>query len=155
MQKSFNTFVQPFMSYVTCHWKRYVLHFSFKTPVFKFTCFNFKITTGNFSNHITREDLYIRFFITFRALKVAVTDMSIHQTGALTAREAMNQVLHRLDFKAFQVFYMYIGKPKGEFRFSEPHCILFSYQSSCKICTLQVSTTSSLDTRANLNITWH
>uniref|UniRef100_K1QU28 HAUS augmin-like complex subunit 5 n=1 Tax=Magallana gigas TaxID=29159 RepID=K1QU28_MAGGI len=37
-----------------------------------------------------------------RALKVAVTDMSIHQTGALTAREAMNQVLHRLDFKAFQ-----------------------------------------------------
>lgn len=37
-----------------------------------------------------------------RALKVAVTDMSIHQTGALTAREAMNQVLHRLDFRAFQ-----------------------------------------------------
>lgn len=48
-----------------------------------------------------------QFLITIRALKVAVTDMSIHQTGALTAREAMSQVLHRLDFRGFQVFYIY------------------------------------------------
>lgn len=48
-----------------------------------------------------------QFLITIRALKVAVTDMSIHQTSTLTAREAMNQVLHRLDFRAFQVFYIY------------------------------------------------
>ena len=38
-----------------------------------------------------------------RALKVAVTDMSINQTSCVTAREAMNQVLQRLNFKPFQV----------------------------------------------------
>lgn len=68
MQKSFNTFVQPFMSYVTCHVHMYmllylyVLHFSFKTPVFKFTCFDFKIPTGNFSTHNKRRFVY-QFFL--------------------------------------------------------------------------------------------
>nr|XP_022321590.1 AUGMIN subunit 5-like [Crassostrea virginica]XP_022321591.1 AUGMIN subunit 5-like [Crassostrea virginica]XP_022321592.1 AUGMIN subunit 5-like [Crassostrea virginica] len=37
-----------------------------------------------------------------RALKVAVADMSINQTSCVTAREAMNQVLQRLNFKPFQ-----------------------------------------------------